>query len=121
MSETALLREIMVTLSQGDCRLFRMQSGNFKLFDGRHIRIGFNGLSDLIGWNSVVITPDMIGQRIAQFVALEGKSERGRARENQENFLRAVLAAGGIGAIVRSKEQACQVLNIDENGNSLPS
>jgi hypothetical protein len=45
---------------------------------GRLVRFGLGkGTSDLIGLRSVVVSPEMVGQRLAQFVALEIKTARG--------------------------------------------
>ena len=64
------------------------------------------GSSDIIGWKSVEITPDMIGKKVAVFVALEVKTEYGKTTEQQINFLKAVKSAGGIAGVVRSENDA---------------
>ena len=64
------------------------------------------GSSDLIGWKSVVITPDMVGKTIAAFTAVEVKTSSGRATADQLNFIEQVRKAGGIAGIVRSPEEA---------------
>lgn len=64
------------------------------------------GFADLFGMVSVVITPDMIGQTIAQFIAPEVKDENGRASPLQKNFSAAVNKAGGRAGIVRSVADA---------------
>lgn len=69
------------------------------------------GSSDIIGFRSVEITAEMVGQRIAVFVALEVKAAKGRATEAQARFLGNVREAGGIAAIVRSKEDAARALH----------
>ena len=45
------------------------------------------GSSDLIGFKTVKITPEMIGQEIAQFVLLEIKTESGKLTNVQHNWL----------------------------------
>lgn len=68
------------------------------------------GSSDQVGWCSVVITPEMIGQRFARFVALEDKTGCGRARGTQSRFIEMVRKAGGIAGVVRSIEDARNLL-----------
>jgi len=59
------------------------------------------GSSDLIGWTEIIVTPDMVGQKIAIFTAVEVKNEKGRATKEQIKFLQAVRNAGGIARLTR--------------------
>ena len=63
------------------------------------------GGSDFIGWESVIITPDMVGKRVAIFRADEIKADdcnEGTVTiAAQENFIRVVNAAGGRAGFVR--------------------
>lgn len=68
------------------------------------------GGADLLGWRTITITPDMVGQRFALFLAVEVKSATGRVTPEQLNFIRAVNEAGGIAGVVRSLEQAEELL-----------
>lgn len=106
MSEMAVLRRILEACARGEVRLFRNQVGQYELKDGRILRSGLcKGSSDLIGYRSVVVTPEMVGQRLAVFVALEVK-DKGRLTAEQAQFLEVVRRAGGIAAEVRSVEDA---------------
>jgi hypothetical protein len=59
-TETQIQQQIR-ELSTGNVRLFRNNNGVAKMKDGSVVRYGLgNGTSDLIGWESVVITPDMV-------------------------------------------------------------
>jgi hypothetical protein len=60
------------------------------------------GSSDLIGYRQV--------DGLAQFVALEVKSERGRPTPEQTRFLDHISSAGGCAAVIRSIEDAHSVL-----------
>jgi hypothetical protein len=97
-----------MALGVGPVRLFRNTVG--RVFDERSQRWIQYGLcvgsSDLIGWKSVTITPEMVGQKVAVFVALECKSATGNATDEQCMFVDAVQRAGGIAAVVRSDAQA---------------
>ena len=68
------------------------------------------GSSDLIGLRSLEITPELVGQRIAQFVALEVKTPLGTLSPEQRAFLRLVEQLGGMAAVCRSVDEAEQVL-----------
>lgn len=69
----------------------------------------FQGSSDCVGWYSVVVTPDMVGQRVALFCAVEVKTPTGRVKPEQQNFIDQVKKAGGIAGIVRSEQEAIEL------------
>ena len=68
------------------------------------------GGSDLIGWRSVVVTPEMVTGRIVQFVAIEVK-DRGVPTNPQESFLGIVAGAGGRAIVAWSVEDAVRGLS----------
>jgi hypothetical protein len=70
------------------------------------------GSSDLIGFQSVTVTPEMVGQKVAIFTAIEVKTETGKVSEQQTKFLNMVARFGGIGAVVRSVDDAVDLLKI---------
>lgn len=74
-----------------------------ELANARRVRYGLaEGSSDLVGWIPRVITPDMVGQTIAQFATVEAKTKAyGKTTEEQDNWLHQVANAGGYAAIVR--------------------
>ena len=114
MSETAIQQRIRLALGKlRHVRMFRNNCG--KLPDprtGRWIEFGVGnpGGGDLLGWRTVTVTPEMVGQRIAQFVSLEVKTPTGRVRPEQERWRQAVEKAGGVAAVVRSVEDAERAL-----------
>lgn len=71
------------------------------------------GFSDLFGLVPVEITPEMVGQKVAIFTALEVKTPSGKVTEKQENFLRAVSSNGGRSGVVRSAEDALRIVEGD--------
>jgi hypothetical protein len=83
--------------------------------NARYIDFGLagNGASDIIGFRQVTITPEMVGQEIAQFVALEVKTATGRIKPTQENFLEVIKDFGGVSGIVRSVEDTVKILKYD--------
>lgn len=60
------------------------------------------GSSDLVGWRSVEITPDMVGKRVAVFVAVECKAPKGRTKSDQLAFIDAINNAGGMAGVAKS-------------------
>ena len=68
------------------------------------------GSADLIGWRTITITPDMVGQQVAVFTSIEVKTPTGRVRPEQQQWLKAVQAAGGVAGIARSVEDAQAII-----------
>lgn len=104
MSEAAIQQDIRLALGQSPgLRVFRNNVGAIKDRNNRLVRYGLcTGSADLIGWKSVVITPDMVGQRFARFVSIEVKTPTGRLSPEQETWQAAVQKAGGIAVVARS-------------------
>lgn len=110
MRESAIQNAILM-LGRGAVRLFRNQVGHYELKDGRHLSSGLcKGSADLIGWRSVTITPDMVGQRYAVFCAVEVKRPGEKPTPEQRAFLAAVQDAGGLAGVATSVEEAQQIL-----------
>lgn len=112
MTETDLLRAIQLDASPRGVILHRNNVGALTDLRGRVVRfgVGGNGGSDLIGWSSVVITPEMVGTRIAVFTAVEAKLLQRNATPEQARFLDAVQHAGGIGVLAYRTDDVCEAL-----------
>lgn len=112
MKESAIQQNIMLGISKPGVRIWRNNCGALKDQDGRLIRFGVAnpGGSDLIGWRSVTVTPDMVGQKIAVFLAIEVKGERGKATDPQKNFIARVKADGGLAGVARSIDDALGII-----------
>ena len=102
-------------------RLFRNQVGEawqgqavksppgiLSLQHARRVNFGLAPSSgDLIGWTSVIITPEMVGRLVAVFTSGEVKKPSVKhLPEDQQNWADVVLAAGGRAAMLRSVEDA---------------
>lgn len=123
MSETDLQRQIQIELSSNTTRLLRnnvgyaWQGGNFEIRDGklvsgaaRYIAFGLApGSSDLIGPHSMLVTPAMVGQRIAIFAAVEVKKKARRTPE-QVRFVETMQNLGGLAGFARSVEEAREIV-----------
>lgn len=111
MSEQSIQQHIRLACSTGDCRLFRNNTGTLRDQHGRPVQFGLcKGSADLIGWRSITITSDMVGQKIAVFTSVEVKSSSGRVKPEQKQWLDAVQAAGGIAGVARSVEDAQRLI-----------
>ena len=64
------------------------------------------GSGDGIGWLSVEITPEMVGQTVAVFVSVETKAGANDLEPDQRTWLDLVRRAGGIAIVARSAEEA---------------
>lgn len=121
MSETTeVVPAIMRELGRGATRVFRVNTGlawvgrvvkhvgrMVTLANAQPMRAGLtNGGSDIIGWTSVTVTPEMVGRKLAVFTAVEAKAERGSVTGEQRDFLAAVSRAGGIAVVARSAQEA---------------
>lgn len=133
LQETNISKQIQKTLSKMGTRLFRVNTGTAwagkpiklaagQLYKAKHgdvviqgaypVRMGLiNGGSDLIGWHPIVITPEMVGKRVAVFAAPEVKTDvGGNGNPDQKNFIKVVKEAGGIAGIVRSDDEAAALI-----------
>jgi hypothetical protein len=128
MSEKKIQRDILAETGGGlpGVRLFRnnvgvgfvgqiAESGPVRLVleCWRRIAFGlFKGSGDLIGWKSVVVTPDMVGRRVAIFLSIENKNETGgKISDDQERWIRVVRQFGGIAGVARSIDDARKIVN----------
>lgn len=133
MNEASVLKRIMLACSNRSTRLFRNNVGKawqgkseqfqrasqVMLYPGdvvvRQAQLVTYGLcvgsSDVIGWTQHVITPADVGAVVAIFTAIEAKAEKGRATDEQKNFIERVQDAGGIAGVARSDEEALTILS----------
>jgi hypothetical protein len=111
VTEQEIQQHIRLTCSRGPVRLYRNNCGVLQDRRGVPVRYGLQpGSSDLIGWRTVTVTPEMVGQRIAVFTSIEVKAASGRLRPEQRQWLDAVQAAGGVAGVARSVDDARALL-----------
>jgi len=97
MSETDIQNEIRMALSvYGIC--LRMNTGVFKTDDGRTIKCGIQGTSDLL----------FVGNKYIAWI--EVKTPTGKARPEQLNFIRVMKELGHRAGIARSVEEALEII-----------
>lgn len=124
MTETDLQREIQIALSDESTRLLRntvgfgWQGSNFTIRRGclvagaaRAVSFGLGpGTSDLVGPHSIIITPEMVGRRIAVFATIEVKEFGKYPTREQRQFLAAMTALGALAGVARSIDEARQIV-----------
>lgn len=101
--ETNIMNRIMLAMSKKGWLVWRNQVGLFKTIDGRTVNIGIKGSSDLMAVKPTVITPEMVGQTLAVFVAVEVKTATGRQSEPQKKWQKAVEKLGVKYILARSE------------------
>lgn len=130
---TRLTNEVRAAVSKLGARLFPMTVGRFYgpyhrgrsiarvetvtlnpgdiLIRGGHVvNVGTTGMADLVGWTPVVVTPEMVGQTVAIYSAVEIKAGADRLREGQPEFLAAVKKMGGRAGVARTPEDAVRIV-----------
>lgn len=68
------------------------------------------GSHDLIGWRSTVVTPEMVGRKLAVFLGGEIKTDVGNLSAEQLNFHRNLLEAGGLSGVWRTPGEALKTI-----------
>jgi hypothetical protein len=113
MTEQQIQQAIRLELGRGPVRLWRNNSGVLLDRQGRPVQFGLcKGSSDLIGFRTITIGPEHLGQRLAVFAAVEVKSATGRVTSEQQAFIEQVQAMGGLAGVVRSVRDAAAVLRL---------
>jgi len=99
MKEQNVQAACLVALSQAGCLVWRQDTGAYRAKSGALVRYGLCvGSSDIIG-----IAPDGL------FLAVEIKTDTGRATEAQHRFIAAVRQAGGRAGIARCPADAVRI------------
>ena len=95
-NEAYVQNKIRLAVGSGNVRLFRNNTGALMDQQGRLVKFGLcMGSSDLIGFKTITITPDMVGSKIAVFSAIEVK-DKGKATDDQKKFINIIKKAGGL-------------------------
>jgi hypothetical protein len=111
--EKVVLNEILNDLARPGIRSARFNSGQVKTENGTWVKLAPPGFSDVAGTESVVITADMVGKTFARAFFIETKRHKGKRRQLQENFIRAMRVAGAKAGFAESVEDARAILKQD--------
>jgi len=105
-TETDILNLIRLALSDKGIINFRNNVGALKDINGRLVKYGLCiGSSDIIAIKPVVITPEMVGSTIGQFMAIEVKCQGKKPTVEQKRFLEIIRKHGGLAGVARSVEE----------------
>ena len=112
-NEHEIQQHIQIQAMNYNCHLMRNNSGAFLDENNRLVRFGLDNTSkarndkikssDLIGFTKIVITPEMVGQTVAVFTAIEVKKpdwNPAKVYDNREkaqsNFISWIRNNGGL-------------------------
>ena len=112
-AETDIQQRIRLAVgTRSDLRLFRNNTGTLPdPRTGRPVQFGLaRGSADLIGWRTITITPEMVGQRVAVFTSIEVKTTTGHLTPAQQAWMGTVRTAGGIAGVARSVRDAEEIM-----------
>lgn len=117
MSEAATIQEIRLALGRvPGLTLWRNNCGALLDRSGRLVRYGVAnpGGSDLLGFRSVTVTPDMVGKTLAVFAGIEVKAANGKhpVTPEQQRFIANLTEAGGLAGVARNPAQARLILGL---------
>ena len=100
MTETDIQTAIRIELSKRGCFVQRTNSATLYTKDGRPVRIGVPGQSDLCGHRP--------GDGRAWCIEVKKPGEK--PRENQERFLQAMRDSGALAGVAHSVEEAVGIV-----------
>lgn len=115
--ETKLMRRIMLDLTAAGCLVFRNECAG--AYVGKVIhkdsRIVTLANAQLMTFGLAVGSADIIGihKPTGRFLAFEVKTAKGKPTKEQLNFIEQVRSANGIAGIVRSTQDALDLLPRD--------
>ena len=104
--------------ARSDVLVWRQQVGVFRSYDdpSRVVRVGLPGMSDAGMIVAVTITPDMVGKTIGVAVQPEFKTSKGKQREKQERWQKAVEQRGGIYRLIHSAAEMLRLVEDVKHG-----
>ena len=122
LKESSIQNEVQIALSQAGHYNLRINSGQFwggsiLAHDGARLVLEHPtkimgapaGTSDIIGCVTRTITPEMVGQTVAIFAALEVKRPGERPEKHQERYLALMRSRGAITGWATSPEEAVKL------------
>ena len=142
VQETNIFKLCQLKAAEFKAVLMRNNRGLFRTMDGERVvqaGLEINGSGDGIGWFPVIITPEMVGKKVAVFLSVETKTEKEflyiirniemlrnysgnddkkKRLKSQLKFADNVTDAGGIGIIAYSPDDVKKALTLYRNSVS---
>lgn len=126
MRESAVTSHIRLAAAQLNTLLWRNNCGGFYDDTGRFVRYGLGSeaqlaSSDFIGIRPVLITPDMVGQVLGVFTAVEMKAEGFKFNKNdkhllqQKQFIDIVKEYGGLAGFATNVKDFYRIIRYADN------
>jgi len=125
MLESEVQQHVQLAAREFECNLMRNNCGAFKDEGGRVVFFGLGNISkkhsdsikssDLIGFTKVKITPEMVGQTVAVFTAIECKRSEWKGPKDKREiaqmaFINWVFLNGGYSGFANSVEALKKIL-----------
>lgn len=125
--EDEIYQKILLETPKHGVTLWRNNCGAFKDSTGRWLRFGLANISkkaskffrssDGIGFTEIIITPEMIGKKIAVFTAIETKESTWNPNKKlderevaQKNYIDYVLMRGGFAGFANSVDSFLKII-----------
>ena len=97
----------------------RLKDGSVILRNARQVQTAPKGWPDFCGWDSVVVTPDMVGQTLAVFAGDEVKAEGDRLSKFQRMLGECLKRMGGHWSVVKASSP-CELPHCQEQSSRGP-
>lgn len=110
-SETEIMFAIRAALGQRGAALWRNNVG----FDReRRVHYGLGlGSPDLVGIQTVTVTPEHLGQRLGVFLGVEVKTPKGRVSDDQKRWHAVAAERGALVVVARSVDEALSLTGLE--------
>lgn len=109
VEESNIVANCLIRGSQLGCLLGKNVRGMFQTLGKRPHKMKAGWLipasPDMVGHYSMLITPEMVGKRVAVAMYIEAKTPSGFVAKEQERFIEHAVKAGAIAGVARSAEQ----------------
>lgn len=126
MRESAVTSHVRLAAARLNVTLWRNNRGAFRDDTGRLVKYGLGSEADLsssdyIGIRPVLITPDMVGQVLGVFTAVEMKAENWHFNKNdkhllqQKQFIDIVKQYGGLAGFATSVDDFYRIIKYANN------
>lgn len=112
--ESNVVADCLIRGSRLGCLLGKNVRGMFQTIGKRQHKMKAGWLipasPDLLGHYSLIITPEMVGKKVAVAMYVEVKTETGYVAKEQQHFIDHATEAGAIAGVARSADDLENIL-----------